>query len=53
MGKSGLLKLAADEREIIRVTFCSLADELRKNHPKATIPQIKQALQNELDHNSI
>lgn len=38
MGKSRFLKLAKREREIIRATYCSLADELRENHPEATVP---------------
>ena len=48
MGKRPM-QLSRNEREVIRATYCSLADELREHHPNATIPEIKRALQSELD----
>lgn len=50
MDKSGLLELTDEEREIIRVTFRSIADDLRNNHKEATVPQINRTLHVELDN---
>ena len=50
MGKSRLLDLTEQERENIRVTFRSVADNLRANHKGATVPQINRTLHVELDN---
>ena len=50
MSESGILKLSAHEHDVIRATYCALADELREHHPKVTVPQIKRTLRNELDN---